>query len=82
MVTKSTVDSVVLSAYGKVLGITPTRFSSSDDFICLGGNSLKSLEVAAELKQAYPALEITAQDVLRCRTASGLTDFIKQQKVG
>ena len=81
MVTKLTIDSVVLSTYSKVLVVTPTRLSLSADFISLGGNSLKAAEIAAALKKTYPALAITPENVLRCRTAGGLADFIKRQGI-
>lgn len=81
MVTKTTIESVVLASYSKVLVISPTRFTLSTDFVNLGGNSLKAAEIAAALKKTYPALVITPEDVLRCRTAGGLSDFIKRQGI-
>ncbi len=81
MTTKMAIDSVVLSIFGKVLGITPSRISSSDDFAKLGGNSFKAAEIAAELKKTHPSLAITPEDVLRCSTAGALVDFIKRQGI-
>lgn len=81
MVTRMTIDSVVLSTYGKVLGIVPEKLPSGETFVNLGGNSLRAAEIAEALKKTYPSLEITPQDVYRCRTASGLIDFIRTQGI-
>lgn len=82
MTTKTTVESVVLATYSKVLGIAPSRLSSGGDFVSLGRNSILSAEIAASLMKAYPGLKIQPEDVLRCRTVAGMVDLIKRQEIG
>jgi acyl carrier protein len=82
MVTKLTVDGVVLSIFSKILEVAPPHISSGDDFASLGGGSFEAMEIAAALRKTYPALAIVPEDVLRARTPAGLADFIKRQGIG
>lgn len=82
MTTRLSLESSVMTAMGKVLGLPVGRVTLNDDFIRLGGNSLQAAQLASALQGAYQALKITAQDVLRCQTASVLADFIRRQGIG
>lgn len=82
MTTKTTVESVVLATYSKVLGVAPSRLSPGEDFASLGGLSILSAEIAVSLMKTYPGLKITPEDVVRCRTVAAMVDLIKRQGIG
>lgn len=81
MTTKTTIKSVVLATYSKVLGAAPSRLSAGGDFVSLGGNSSLSAEIAASLMKTYPGLKTQPEDVLRCQTVAGMVDLIKRQGI-
>jgi len=82
MTTRMTLENIVLNTYSKVLNTTPVILASADlrklGFI----NSLLGAEIAAALKQAYPKLAITPQDVLRIGSTTEMVEFIRRQGLG
>jgi acyl carrier protein len=65
--------------WAEVLGVS--RVGVDDGFIDLGGDSLRSLQVASRAKEAF-GVALTPREVLLARTVSALAELIEDKVLG
>ena len=67
----------VAAVWSKVLEVAADTVGAEDDFYALGGDSLRSLAIASQLRTAF-GVELTPAQVLGTPTVSGLAELIEE----
>lgn len=68
----------LLSLMAGVLSLDDDQLSMTDDFFRVGGDSILSIQLVGQVKQAFQAA-ISVKDIFQLRTAARLADFIAHQ---
>ncbi|MBP2473359.1 amino acid adenylation domain-containing protein/non-ribosomal peptide synthase protein (TIGR01720 family) [Crossiella equi] len=69
-------EEVLAEIWAEVLGLP--RVGVEDSFFDLGGDSVRSLRIAAQAKEAFD-LVLTPKDVLTARTVAGLAELVEER---
>ncbi|GKZ66226.1 nonribosomal peptide synthase [Aspergillus niger] len=70
---------VLHGIWSRVLRISPQKLGIHESFFRVGGNSISSMQLAAQCNEA--GLPISVQDIFRCRTISRLASSFKGHPV-